>query len=78
MHDNVNNNILIKDKEHNKNSFIFKNDKRDLSVKQRQDNFSLNKKSHLKEKYNSNNDKKIIGLFWSQVALNFIQKLVAL
>ena len=62
LHNNPNNNILIKDKmnikEHNKNRVIFKKDRRDLSAKQRQDNFSLNKKSHLKEKYNSNNDKK--------------------
>ena len=62
LHSNANNNISIKDKmnikEHNKNRVIFKKDRRDLSVKNRQDNFSLNKKSHLKEKYNSNNDKK--------------------
>ena len=62
LHSNANNNILIKDKmnikEHNKNRVIFKKDRRDFSVKHRQDNFSLNKKSHLKEKYNSNNDKK--------------------
>ena len=62
IHSSANNNISIKDKmnikEHNKNRVIFKKDRRDLSVKHRQDNFSLNKKSHLKEKYNSNNDKK--------------------
>ena len=63
LHNNVNNNnILSKDKmnikEHNKNRVIFKKDRRGLSVKHRQDNFSLNKKSQFKEKYNSNNDKK--------------------
>ena len=62
IHSSANNNISVKDKmnikEHNKNRVIFKKDRRDLSVKHRQDNFSLNKKSHLKEKYNSNNDKK--------------------
>ena len=62
FHNNVVNSILIKDKinlkEHNKNRVIFKKDRKDFSVKLRQDNFSLNKKSHLKEKFNSNNEKK--------------------